>query len=102
MKQITAKNFSDLSETKQAEFILKEKNSLLQLMIEDSSFFSHSGLENNIQKAIAKSEAFQTPWFLGEILMEDKEIASFIHESAVANLEETLFVERSNVAVMVI
>ena len=102
MKTITAKNFSDLSKEKQAELFLKEKNNLLQLLIEQPSFYSHSGLENNFQKAIAKSEALQTPWFLGEILMEDEEISSYIDGWAADRLNETLFVERSDVAVMVI
>jgi hypothetical protein len=100
MKTITAKNFSDLSETQRNDLILKEQNHFLEFLID--GFIVPDELKDQRDRAIQKADRLGTPWFLGEILMEDKEIASFIHDSAVANLNETLFVEQSDVAVMVI
>jgi tRNA(His) 5'-end guanylyltransferase len=54
---------------------------------------NHDDLQKRIDKAFADMERNQTPWFIGERLMEDEVISESIRGMAECDAEDALYAE---------
>jgi hypothetical protein len=93
------KTFNELNKTQQTKAIQLAVNSLLEGIIEGALRFNDELNQNNLQaridKALAKAERLQTPWFASEILMEDKTVKQAIEGMAQCDAEDALYSEPS-------
>ena len=89
------KTFDKLTSEEQARAVDKAANRLLQSICEGAMRFNDKlngdDMQARIDRAGAEAERLQTPWFLGEIIMEDKVLAGNIRGMAQCDAEDSLY-----------
>lgn len=90
MKTVQLFQWTDLGEKQQSLLLKKQINLQLKWVIE-VGFEEWEELYSNLAIAWQKANKMQTPWFIGEYIMDDPELKKYIEAIAEACLEETLY-----------
>ena len=89
------KTFDQLTDKEQSQAIKQCLNELVGAVCMGSIRFdddkNQDGLQARIDKAIAKAEEMQTPWFTSEYLLDDATIESELMAMAIAEAEDALY-----------
>lgn len=95
--------YEDLSEEEKGKALTKCLNELVRLIVEGGIRFDDEKNDEPIQKhiddAFAKAEGLQTPWFAGEIMLEDKWLYEKLKAFALADAQEAVYPEVETVIV---
>jgi hypothetical protein len=86
------KQFSDLTPKQQANAVAQEKTQFLRRLCEGEAEFSGE-LGDRVDLAKEEAERMQTPWFLGEIIMEDPMLADVVQAEAEEYARKSLYRE---------
>lgn len=92
------KRYAELTLQQQVDAETKCLNRLLEMILEGSMRFNDKlnkeRLQHRIDKAIAKADKMQTPWFAHEYLMDDVYIAERLKGMAVCDAEDAMYSEQ--------
>lgn len=91
------KTYDQLCETEKQRAYDKVNNQLVEDIVSGQMRFNdklnHDDLQKRIDKAIAKAEKMQTPWFAAEYLFDDPIVTELIDAMVRAQVEEALYPE---------
>jgi len=97
------KSFEQLTEIQKKAALEKAIQYVLQGIAEGVMRFNDKlngdDLQARIDRAFEKAERLSTPWFIGEILMEDKYIREHVEGMAQCDAEDAIYLERGEHAV---
>jgi len=91
------KAYNQLTEKEQAAarkyFFGKLLADVANGMIQFSDTLNENDLQAKIDRRIAEAESMQTPWFAGEYIMSDEDVAQELIGMASCNAEDALYLE---------
>jgi hypothetical protein len=91
------KKFNELTEKQQTKALNYFALLILKNIVEDGLRFddelNHDDFQARIDAAIKKAEDKQTPWFAGELLLEDSVCKEIIYGMATCDAEDAHYLE---------
>ena len=87
------KTYKELSEEQRTKARLYFRSMMLRAICEGTAFFEDEKLQTRIDRAVAKAESLQTPWFAHEYVLEDKYIVQRLDAMATLEAEESIYLE---------
>lgn len=91
------RNYTELNELEQKAAIEQALTNLIEAVTEGALRFNDSlnqdDLQARIDRAFAKAERLRTPWFLGEILLDDAVIRDALTGMATCDAEDAIYLE---------
>lgn len=95
------KTYKQLNKSEQKQAINQEMNNLLEAIIQDGLRFddvkNEDKLQAKIDKAFEKADKMQTPWFVREIMLEDKYIKESLMGMAECVAEDNTYLEDNEI-----
>lgn len=85
------RNYEDLSVQDKEKAVNKCLRQLISLIVNAGIRFEDNELQSHIDAALKKAEELQTPWFAGEMLLEDKWLKDMLEKMALADAQEAIY-----------